>query len=341
MISVGVIGLGMMGNTHLDVYAKRKDVRVVAIADADVDRLSGKAKAQGNVKGQAQGAFDLASVKKYTEGMDLIADAKVQVVDVCLPTPMHRAYAEAALAAGKHLLIEKPLCRTAKDAFALAAAAKKAKGLAMPAMCMRFWPGWTWLKEAIADQRFGKCLAATFRRVASHPGGFYVNGEMSGGAILDLHIHDVDFVQWLFGVPAAVTTQGYAKLTGKPDHVFTQYEFADKANTPALVAAEGGWVMAPGFGFNMAYTANFEKATAVFDLGAPQKLMLYQVGREPAPVALSDAMGYELEIAYFVECIAKGRKPETVTLADAAMSVQIVEAEAKSMQTGKRVEVKA
>jgi predicted dehydrogenase len=336
MLNVGVIGLGMMGNTHLDVYAKRKDVRVVAIADADVDRLSGQAKAQGNVKGQAQGAFDLARVRRYTEGMDLIHDPKVQLVDVCLPTPMHRAYGEAALAAGKHLLIEKPLCRTAKDAFALAAAAQKAKTLAMPAMCMRFWPGWTWLKDAIADQRYGKCLAATFRRVAQHPGGFYINGEMSGGAILDLHIHDVDFVQWLFGVPAAVTTQGYSKTTGKPDHVLTQYEFADK-DAPKLVAAEGGWVMASGFGFNMAYTANFEQATAVFDFSAVHKLMLYQAGKQPAPVDLPDAMGYELEIAYFVDCIAKGRKPQTVTLKDAAQSVQIVEAEARSMRTGKRV----
>src|SRR5260370_39218043 len=72
MINVGVIGLGMMGLTHLDVYAAAAGARVVAIADADPDRRSGKVKASGNVEGQAKGGFDVASVKGYADGMELI-----------------------------------------------------------------------------------------------------------------------------------------------------------------------------------------------------------------------------------------------------------------------------
>ena len=79
MIKVGVIGLGMMGQTHLDVYAKRPDVRVVAISDRDPDRLSGKTRATGNVEGQAQGAFDLSQANGYAEGMDLIKDKDLAV----------------------------------------------------------------------------------------------------------------------------------------------------------------------------------------------------------------------------------------------------------------------
>ena len=63
MLNVGVIGLGMMGVTHLDVYTAMPGAKVVAVADAIADRLSGRERAAGNVKGQAQGAFDLASVK--------------------------------------------------------------------------------------------------------------------------------------------------------------------------------------------------------------------------------------------------------------------------------------
>ena len=93
MIRVGVIGLGMMGQTHLDVYSRRSDVKVVAISDKDPDRLAGKSKAQGNVEGQAQGAFDLSQAKPYAEGMDLIKDKDVDLVDICLATPLHVEYA--------------------------------------------------------------------------------------------------------------------------------------------------------------------------------------------------------------------------------------------------------
>src|SRR5215218_9414997 len=224
MINVGVIGLGMMGQTHLDAYAKRADVTVVAISDKDPDRLSGKTRAVGNVEGQAQGGFDLAKAKGYAEGMDLIKDKAVDVVDICLATPLHVEYAIAALKKGKHVLVEKPLARTGKDAQKLANAAAKAKGMSMCAMCMRFWPGWTWLKDAVDQKTYGPVYSANFKRLASMPpGAFYANGELSGGAILDLHLHDTDFVQFVFGKPAAVFTQGYTKTSGQLDHVVTNY----------------------------------------------------------------------------------------------------------------------
>ena len=173
-VKVGVIGLGMMGSTHLDAYSKLGgDAEVVAIADADPKRLSGEAQASGNFEGLAQGAFDINAVKKYSEGMELVNDPDVELVDVCLPTHMHLMYGKTVLEAGKHLLMEKPLARTYADAKALADAADAADSISMCAMCMRFWPGWTWLKEAADNKTYGKVLGATFRRVASHPGGAF------------------------------------------------------------------------------------------------------------------------------------------------------------------------
>ena len=334
MVNVGVIGLGMMGWTHLDIYAKRKDVKVVAVADADEDRLHGKTKAAGNIKGQAEGGFDLSWVKKYASAEELINDPDVELVDVCLPTPLHRRFGEAALDAGKHLFIEKPLARTYADAKALADHAAKAGGKSMPGMCMRFWPGWPWLKEAIADGRYGKLLSAHFRRVTSHPGGpFYTNGEANGGALLDLHIHDADAVQWLCGMPQSVTAVGHSAVTGETDYAVTQYRY----DGGPVVTAEGGWSFAAGFGFEMQYTANFEKATAKFDINAEHWLKVVEPGGEWKPVELPAGMGYEYEIDYLLKCIADGRDPETVTLADAAESVRLIEAEARSVKTGQPV----
>lgn len=335
-MKVGVIGLGMMGLTHLDVYQKRSDVQVVAISDKDADRLTGRTKAAGNVEGQAQGGFDYSSARQYDEGMKVIADKEIELVDICLPTPMHVEYAVAALKAGKHLLVEKPLGRYAKDAAKLVKASQKAKGMSMVAMCMRFWPGWTWLKQAVDQQTYGKVYAAHFRRVASHPGrGFYTDGSQCGGAILDLHIHDTDFIQYCFGIPQAVTSKGYMKDTSEIDHIVTHYQYE---NIP-LVVAEGGWSMAPGFGFKMQYTVNFERATAIFDIGAEKKLMLVENGQS-REIPLESKMGYELEIDYFLNCIKTGVKPATVTLESGMNSVKIIEAEEKSVKTGKTVKVK-
>ena len=96
MIRVGVLGLSMMGVTHLDVYTDRDDVQVVAVADRNPDKLEGRRKAAGNVKGQAQGNFDLSRVRKYTDLRALVKDKEVDLVDVCLPTPLHLPFAPAA-----------------------------------------------------------------------------------------------------------------------------------------------------------------------------------------------------------------------------------------------------
>lgn len=337
MVKVGVIGLGMMGLTHLDAYAKRDDVEVVAIADKDPKRLSGEVRAVGNVDGQAQGGFDLSKPHKFDEGKNLIRSKRVEVIDICLPTHMHLDYARAAFRAGKHVLIEKPLARTYSDAKKILRAAEQFDGVAMCAMCMRFWPGWTWIKDAVDNKTYGKVLSATFRRVAQHPGGgFYENGDLCGGALLDLHIHDTDFVHYLFGIPDAVTSRGYSAITNQPDHLVTQYHYDDVP----LVVAEGGWAMAKGFGFTMSYSVNFERATAEYKLGQDKPLTLYEPGKSPAAVELEPRMGYDIEIEYFLDCIKTGRKPQTVTLDDAANTIRICEAEGKSIASGRTVKLR-
>ena len=335
MIRVGVIGLGMMGVTHLDVYAGLEGVKVTAIADADPERRSGRAKAEGNVKGQAQGGFDVSGVRAYADGVELINDPDVDLVDVCLPTPLHKRFAIAVLEAGKHLLVEKPLARTSADAFAIAQAAQsRPNQIAMPAMCMRFWPGWTWLKQVIDEKRFGRVLAARFTRLASHPGGpFYANADASGAAALDLHIHDTDFVRFCFGSPKAVSSVGYSKVTTGVDHIATRYYYDDVP----MVIAEGGWAMEAGYPFRMQFTVNFERATAVYDLLSPEPLTLYEKGRDPVVVPVEVVMGYRLEIAYIAQCIREKRQPTTVTLSDAAEAVRIVEAEVESVRSGRPV----
>jgi len=343
MVRVGIAGMGFMGRTHLAAYLERDDVRVTAVADREPGRRDGTAEAASNIDacdlGRAAGRLD--RVKRFEEAADLIRDPDVDLVDICLPTPAHGPAVEAALAAGKHVLVEKPLARTAAEARALAECAESAavRGsgtLAMPAMCMRFWPGWTWLKRAVDEKTYGRPLGVVFQRLAAAlPGDDYRDGARSGGAILDLHVHDTDFVQHLFGPPQSVTSHGYGHVSGTVDHVVTRYacEGAD------LVVAEAAWIESAAFRFVMRYTANFERATAVYDLGASadSPLTLYVPGREPEAVPLESGLGYDHEIAYLIECIRHDRRPDRVTLREAAEAIRIIEAEAESVKTGRTV----
>lgn len=336
-VNVAVVGLGFMGVTHLKAYQKIRGARIVAVCDSARQPVDGILPGMnGNISGVD--ALDLGpKLKVYKHLDEVLADPEVDLVDLCVPTPLHVPLAVAALKSGKHVVCEKPLARSVVDARKIVNAARNAKGFLLPAMCMRFWPGWAWLKEVVDDGRYGKVLAARFRRVSESPGwsrDSYFNGAESGGALLDLHIHDTDFVQFLFGLPKSVFSNGITRFSGAIDHVLTQYEVP----CGAVVSAEGSWLMADGYGFHMCYTVNFENATVEFDLtrGA-DALKVFVSGRKPKTIRCKGSDGYEGELRHMVDSIRACKPPEIVTAQDALNAVRICEAEEKSIRLGRPV----
>jgi len=204
----------------------------------------------------------------------------------------------------------------------------------MPAMCIRFWPEWAFLKKAIEQQSYGKVLGVRFRRVSEAPGWSqqsYLDGAKSGGALLDLHIHDTDFVQYCFGMPKSVFSTGFTKVSGAVDHVVTQYI----TESGACVTAEGSWAMTPGFGFNMAYNAVFENATVDYDIARGEEaLKVYEKDKEAQTIRLSGMDGYAGEIQHLVDCINQNKRPSVVTAEDGFTAIRICEAEARSVNSG-------
>lgn len=328
MVRVGIIGFGFMGQTHWRCYEKLRDeARVVAVADQDVGRARGDISGTWGNLGDGAEPVDFSSVATTTDWRELISMSDVDAVDVCIPTPFHAEVVEAALSAGKYVLCEKPLAGTLRDAQTIARVAASSKTFLMPAMCMRFWPEWAWLKEVISDSRYGRVLGASFLRQGTLPPGWYRNGEMSGGALLDLHIHDTDFVCYLFGKPKAVSSRGYRSQTGQIDHVSTQYHYDDVP----LVVADGGWSFTEPYPFRMRYTVNFEnQVTADFDLSRPQPLIVYERG-QAIPIACEAVDGWFGQVRYFIECVSTRSKPAVVTVDDAVQALQVIEAEQRSI----------
>ena len=119
-------------------------------------------------------------------------------------------------------------------------------------------PGWHEVRATVRDARYGAVRSASFQRLGSMPAwsrDFYADRKKSGGALVDLHIHDADFIRWCFGPPDGVTSAGTV------NHLTALYRYS---GGPAHVAAEGGWDHTPGFGFQMRYIVVFERATAEF-----------------------------------------------------------------------------
>jgi len=334
MINIGIIGLGFMAATHIKAYRQVPGCRIAALCNPSGRGLDGDfSNVSGNVGTQEPVKLDMTGVKRFTDFGEMLSDPEINVIDICTPTVTHLQFAREALASGKHVLCEKPLARTSAEAAEIAEIVQSAKGFFMPAMCLRFWPEWAWLKDAIKEGRYGKVLAARFRRVAEPPAWgqkHFGEGKLSGGALLDLHIHDTDFVQYCFGVPKAVFSTGYTKYTGAIDHVVTQYLYASGES----IHAEGCWAMAPGFGFNMSYTVNFENATADYDIARSADALKLAHGKSSEVIKIDSKDGYVQELAYFLDCIRTGQQPSRVSAEDGWNSVKICEAEERSVATG-------
>jgi predicted dehydrogenase len=335
-VNLAVVGLGYMGVTHLRAYEQIPGAKIAAVCDAVRLPVNGVLQGvTGNVK-KSDDVYLGPAVKVYTKLEQVLTDPEVELVDLCTPTPLHPAQAIAALKAGKHVLCEKPLARTSAEAREIVAAEKTARGFLMPAMCMRFWPGWSWLKQAVQEGRYGKVLAARFRRVSEMPAwskqGTYSGGNDLGGALFDLHIHDTDFVQFLFGRPQSVFSSGVIRPGGSVDHVATHYLYTEGPS----VHAEGSWLLTKGF--NMEYTLHCERATLDFDLARGAEAMhVTEEGKPMQTITYDGPDGYGNETRYVVECVQKRGRPQTVTAQDGLTALEICEAEEKSVQTGKVV----
>ena len=331
-MKIGIVGFGFMGRAHLEQYQTIPGARVVAVAARHLKSLADSSGAYSNIEGVGQGRLDTSGVRLAADWRELLAMKDVDVVDVCSPTPTHLEIVTAALKAGKHVLCEKPVGRTLKETQQIAVAGAKAKGLFMPAMVMRFWPEWVWLKQVIEKGRYGRVLSASFQRLSPLPPKtrWTRDGKASGGALLDLHIHDTDFIYWLFGMPRAIFSRGYSFVSGEADHVVTQYVY-DKV---PLVTAEGGWTLDDGMKFAMRYRVKFERATAEFDLSRKPTLLVAHKGRVEQPRGVMEGDAYRAELAYFLECVRQSAKPEGMMAQDSVRVMRIIAAEQESVGRG-------
>ncbi len=321
MLKIGLIGCGFMGTMHANCYNVLEDVKVTAVADIRRD------------KAEALAAISGAEI--YSDGMSLIANADVDAIDICLPTYLHACHAEAAMRKVQNVFIEKPVTLTNEESERLLAVQRETGAGVQVGQVIRFWDEYVWLKNAIDENRFGRVENASFKRLSPRPDWAWDNwihdDGKSGGALQDLHVHDIDFMLHAFGQPKEFFTVRAGDSVSKYSHVTTVCNYGGFS-----VSVEGGWNFPTNYPFQASFRVKFENA--VVELGA-LGFKLYKNGSAEDIVIekkalsvegggnISDLGGYYNELKYFTDCLKAGKKPEKAGLADAAASVRFVREE--------------
>ncbi len=337
MVRVGLVGLGFMGQQHFQIYKQMDNVEPVAVCDVIPERISEKAESIGGNIGEAE-ELDLSDQARYLCFDEMLANESLDLVDICTPTHLHAEMTVSALEAGNHVVCEKPMARTVTQCETMIDAAESAGKMLFIAQCIRFWPEYEVLQSLVEGGDLGDIRAARFVRKSPTPGwsssGWLMDTELSGGALLDLHIHDVDYILSLFGMPNAVSSRAMNIVgEGEPvDHVESVYYYND-----FVCSAHGGWVYPDSYPFEMGFEVLGTRALAVFSVNNDPMLQVFPFSGDPYTPDYEPGTGYENELAYFVECVEENRPPERVTPKSAKDAVRLVMAERDSIERRDKV----
>ena len=271
-----------------------------------------------------------SGVKHFTTLEEALGDPQIDAVDLCLPTDMHEAATIAALRAGKHVLVEKPMALTVESCHRMIAEAERAKKILMVAHVLRFFPAYRALQDAVVRNELGAIHFATFRRRCAQPGWseWITDRSRSGGGAFDLLIHDVDMSLRLFGAPSEISATGYEDATAGVDTISARLFYEG-----FVVEISGGWMFPGEFPFAMEFTVLGDRGVLEYN-SESRPLKRYGGGE----VSIDEVDGYAAEIAYFAECCRTGEQPALCTPASSAESVRAALAmfEARS-KNGERV----
>lgn len=331
-----------MGRTYFEHLRQHPQAEVVALCDEDEARRRGEWRdAVGNLMVREAERAVSGSVAGYAKLADMLRDERVEAVAITLPTHLHAETTIAALRAGKHVLCEKPMALTLPACERMLRAAHRSGRTLMIAQCIRFWPQYERIKEMVDGGELGEIRFVTLRRLASPPvysaDNWLLDGARSGGALLDLHVHDVDFAHYLLGVPRSVQAWMTFDAVRDNDHVVAAYEYDD--GSYALL--EGGWAFQRPWPFEMAITVAGERGTLDWSLRRGPEVLHYAGDAEPRRIEVAGGTGWTRELDYFIRCVRAGVPVSLCTPESSRTSLALALLERSAAKAGRRQRVPA
>ena len=327
---VGIVGVGFMGTTHAAGWAET--LAQIAGFTAETQNEASKLAKQYNAK-------------VYSSLEEMLPD--VDIVDVCSPTHLHHEMVLKAAAAGKHIVCEKPLARTAQQAQKMVDACRKAGVQLLVAHVVRFFPEYALAHAAVTEGQIGRPAVIRLHRGSYRPkkpaGNWFLDEEKSGGILMDLMIHDYDYACWVAGDVESVSARRVTEA--HPDAPVDYGLVILSHRSGALSHVSGAWAYPPPtfrtkleiagdrglIEFDSDSTAPIQNLILKTNDGAPD------VGLPSSPVSESP---YTAQIKEFYRALADGATPR-VTATDGLIAVQIAEAAIQSAHGGQPVQLES
>ena len=335
MLRVALVGAGGMARTHAGCYAAIPNATLVGVMDI-----------RGEAAQELAGAHSAAS---FTDFDAMLTVERPDIVDICCPTPFHVDYVcRAAERAGelgiRGISTEKPMGRSLEDCDRMIAAVEGAGIPLFVAQVVRFFPEFVLMKRQVDAGAVGQPAAIRTRRGGRMPRAWddwYADFDRSGGLILDLIVHDFDWLRWVFGEVERVYARGlgssclpafdYALVTlrfksGAIAHVEGTWNDPSGFKVAVEIAGDGGLLE---YNFNQPTGAPFR--SALTDMQGPGGGGSVDVPE--SPVAVNP---YQAELQHFCDCVTQGVTP-SITPQDGRAAVQIALAAIESIRTGQPV----
>lgn len=322
MLKIGLIGCGGIGAVHAECWLSMGDaVELTAVADINLEKAQKYAKMSG--------------ARTYTDGQELLEKEKIDIVDICVPTFLHAKYLVKAMECVKNIIIEKPVCLREEEAQKLMEVQKKTGALVQVAHVVRFTDAYRYLKETVKSGIYGNVVSGSFSRLSPKP--LWMKGhddiDVTGTMILDMHIHDVDFIRYLMECePEDIKTWSVKDESGIVQHIWTRYSFGK-----VVVTSEGSWDYPSGLPFASTFRVRLERAAIVLDESGT--LAVYpEAGGKIIPdlgekqekdlgINVSDLKPYMNEMRYFLEVIQTDNRKGITNLSEAIASFRLARRE--------------
>ena len=348
MLKVGVIGVGSISQVHIQPYLENKEVELVALCDINEDRLA--------EKGALYGVTEL-----YNNYKELLQNKEIDAVSICTWNNSHAEVAIAALEAGKHVLVEKPLSMTVEEALAVEVAVEKSGKILQVGFVRRHADNTKILKQFIDQDELGDIYyakASCLRRLGNPGGWFSDKSKSGGGPLIDLGVHMIDICWYMMGKPRPVSVSGntYSKLGNRSnvknlsfykaaDYDPTLNDVEDLAN--ALIRFENGASLFVDVSFSLQAKEDELFVKLFGDKGGaeiePELALVTEkndtilnVTPQIDNLSFDFAGAFKNEINHFVECCIEGK--ETIApVADGVEVMKMLNAVYESARTGKEV----
>lgn len=326
MLHVLLIGAGSMGNMHGLAFAKMENAVLAGIVDKNLEKAK-----------ELAGTLQTTAFQTFEEAIETLE--KVDVVSICLPTPFHKPFLKKAADQGLHVICEKPLARNLNDAREMIEYCKEKDVKLFVGHVVRFFPEYVRAKKIIEEGTIGNTAVVRTYRGGAFPYGsddWYADYESSGGLVLDMIIHDFDFLRWCFGEVERV----FAKSIKDGNQKRIDYSLVTLRFKNGVIAhVEGSWA-------HQAFTTRFEFAgqSGIIEHDSSKSVPIVFEGRKKSTAGRGVAVPesplkhnpYFVELNHFINCIETDNDP-IVTAEDAYKAMEIALSALKSIVTGREV----